>query len=47
MDWYSDEGACVVPFRVSWVDYGAEDFSIDWCQNVENIYMEDVGFTWN
>jgi hypothetical protein len=47
MDWYSDEGACIVPFKVSWVDFGQEEFTIDWCQNVKNIYMEDVGFTWN
>jgi len=46
MDWGSDEGNCVVPFRVSWVGYEAEKFSVDWCK-VKNIYMKDEGFTWD
>ena len=47
MDWNSNEGSCVVPFRVQWVDYGAEDFKIDWCKGVSNIYMRDKGFSWD
>jgi hypothetical protein len=44
MDWYSNEGACVVPFRVSWDDWGAQDFKLDWCKGVRNLYMKDEGF---
>lgn len=47
MDWYSNEGNCVVPFRVSWDDYGADDFKLDWCKGVSNVYMRDKGFTWD
>ena len=47
MDWGSDDdGTCVVPFRVSWVGYEAEKFSVDWCK-VSNIYMKDEGFAWD
>ena len=46
MDWGSSEGKCVVPFRVSWVGYEAEKFSVDWCK-VHNIYMKDNGFTYD
>ncbi len=47
MDWFSNEGDCVVPFRVSWDNYGADDFKIDWCKGVDNIYMKDKGFSWD
>lgn len=47
MDWFSNQGDCVVPFRVSWDNYGADDFKIDWCKGVSNIYMKDKGFTWD
>lgn len=47
MDWYSNEGNCVVPFRVSWDDYGADDFKMDWCKHPSNIYMKDKGFSWD
>lgn len=46
MDWGTDEGNCVVPFRVSWVGYETEQFKVDWCK-VSNIYMKDQGFTWD
>lgn len=46
MDWGSDEGNCVVPFRVGWVGYEAEQFKVDWCK-VSNIYMKDDGFTYD
>lgn len=47
MDWFSNEGNCVVPFRVSWDNYGADDFKVDWCKHPQNIYMKDKGFTWD
>ncbi len=46
MNWHSNAGDCVVPFRVSWQDYGAEDFKVDWCK-VSNIYMRNQGFRWD
>jgi hypothetical protein len=45
MDWNSNEGNCVVPFRVSWDDWGAQDFKLDWCTGVRNVYMNDSGFS--
>lgn len=47
MDWNSNEGNCVVPFRVSWDNYGADDFKLDWCKGVSNVYMKDKGFSWD
>ena len=47
MDWFSSEGDCVVPFRVSWDNYGSEDFKIDWCNQPKTIFMQDQGFSWN
>ena len=47
MHWASDEGDCVVPFRVHWRDYGSEDHRLDWCKGVSHVYMKDKGFTWN
>jgi hypothetical protein len=47
MDWNSNAGNCVVPFRVRWVDYGSEDFKVDWCKGVSNIYMKNKGFSWD
>lgn len=44
MDWGSSEGACVVPFRVGWVGYEAEQFKVDWCK-LKNLYMKDEGFS--
>ncbi len=46
MDWGSAEGNCVVPFKVSWIGYDAEQFKVDWCK-VRNIYMKDNGFTFD
>lgn len=41
----SDEGACVVPFKVSWEDYGmSEQFNVDWCKKPKSISMLDEGF---
>lgn len=47
MDWNSDEGDCVVPFRVSWEGYGTDEFKLDWCKGVKNVYMLDKGFRWD
>ncbi|MET3613182.1 hypothetical protein ABID16_001487 [Rhizobium aquaticum] len=47
MDWFSNEGACMVPFRVSWDDYGADDFGLDWCKHPRNVYMQNKGFSWD
>lgn len=48
MLWNSQEGSCVVPFRVSWVDWGTQDFTMDWCaNNPTNVYMKDKGFDWD
>jgi len=46
MDWGSDEGNCVVPFRVAWKGYEAEKFSVDFCK-VHNLYMKDQGFSFD
>ncbi|MCY1644604.1 hypothetical protein [Methylorubrum sp. SL192] len=47
LDWNSNDGDCVVPFRVKWRDYGADDFKLDWCKGVSNVYMKDKGFTYD
>lgn len=47
MDWFSNQGSCVVPFRVSWDSYGADDFKVDWCKGISNIYMKNKGFSWD
>jgi hypothetical protein len=42
----SDEGACVVPFKVTWDDYDqAEDYSLDWCKGIKAVYLKDTTFT--
>jgi hypothetical protein len=46
MDWGSDEGNCVVPFKVEWKGYQAEKFSVDFCK-VHNLYMKDSGFKYD
>lgn len=47
MDWNSDDGDCVVPFRVTWENYGSEQFKLDWCKGVRNVYMLEKGFRWD
>jgi hypothetical protein len=47
MDWNSDGGDCVVPFRVTWENYGSEQFKLDWCKGVHNVYMLEQGFRWD
>ena len=46
MDWKSNAGDCTVRFRVSWVDYGAEEFRADFCK-LRNLYMLNDGFRWD
>jgi hypothetical protein len=48
MQWNSssDQGACVVPFKVTWDDYsGAENYSLDWCKGIKSVYLKDDTFT--
>jgi hypothetical protein len=46
--WDSQSGDCRVPFRVTWIDWGSQEFTMDWCKsNPSNIYMKDNGFTWD
>ncbi len=48
MYWNSQSGDCTVPFRVTWVDWGTQSFTMNWCNNnPSNIYMQDQGFTWD
>lgn len=47
MEWNSDDGDCVVPFRVTWENYGSEQFKLDWCKGVRNVYMLEKGFRWD
>lgn len=44
LDWNSNDGECVVPFRVSWDGYGSDDYKVDWCKGIRNIYMLNEGF---
>jgi hypothetical protein len=32
MDWNSDEGDCVVPFRIIYKDVETEQYKVDWCK---------------
>jgi hypothetical protein len=42
----SNEGACVVPFKVTWDDYDqAENYSLDWCKGISAVYLKDTTFT--
>ncbi len=42
----SNEGACVVPFKLTWDDYDqAEIYNLDWCKGIKNIYLKDNTFT--
>lgn len=43
LDWNSNAGDCVLRFRVSWVDYDAQEFRTDFCK-VKNLYMLNEGF---
>jgi hypothetical protein len=42
----SDEGACVVPFKVTWDSYDtAEIYKLDWCKGIKSVYLKDDTFT--
>ena len=40
MDWNSDEGDCVVPFRIIYKDVETEQYKVDWCK-ISNIRVHD------
>ena len=46
MDWGSNEGSCVVPFRVLYADVQTEQYQVDWCK-VHNIIVTDTSVTYN
>jgi hypothetical protein len=46
MDWGSNEGKCVVPFRVIYAEIQTEQYQVDWCK-VKNIMVSDTDVTYN
>lgn len=46
MDWGSNEGNCVVPFRVIYAEIQTEQYQVDWCK-VKNIVVSDTDVTYN
>jgi hypothetical protein len=46
MDWGSNEGDCVVPFRVIYAEVQTEQYKVDWCK-VHNIIVTDNDVTYN
>jgi hypothetical protein len=44
MDWQSDEGDCVVPFRIIYKDIETEQYKVDWCK-ISNITVHDDSVT--
>jgi len=46
MDWGSNEGSCVVPFRVVYAEIQTEQYQVDWCK-VHNIYVTDTNVTYD
>ena len=46
MDWGSNEGSCVVPFRVVYAEIQTEQYQVDWCK-VHNINVSDTDVTYN
>ena len=44
MDWQSDEGDCVVPFRIIYKDIETEQYKVDWCK-IGNITVHDDSVT--
>ena len=40
MDWQSDEGDCVVPFRIIYKDIETEQYKVDWCK-ISTITVHD------
>jgi hypothetical protein len=44
MDWQSNEGDCVVPFRIVYKDVETEQYKVDWCK-ISNIRVHDDSVT--
>ena len=44
MDWQSDEGDCVVPFRIIYKEIETEQYKVDWCK-IHNIRVHDDSVT--
>lgn len=44
MDWQSNEGDCVVPFRIIYKDIETEQYKVDWCK-ISNITVHDDSVT--
>ena len=40
MDWNTDAGNCVVPFRIIYKDIETEQYKVDWCR-ISNIRVLD------
>ena len=40
MDWNTDAGDCVVPFRIIYKDIETEQYKVDWCK-ISNIRVHD------
>ena len=46
VDWGTNEGKCVVPFRVIYAEIQTEQYQVDWCK-VRNIVVSDTDVTHN
>ena len=44
MNWNSDTGDCVVPFRIVYKDVETEQYKVDWCK-ISNIRVHDDSVT--
>jgi hypothetical protein len=44
MNWNSDKGDCVVPFRIVYKDVETEQYKVDWCK-IGNIRVHDDSVT--
>ena len=44
MDWNTDAGDCVVPFRIIYKDVETEQYKVDWCK-ISNIRVHDDSVT--
>ena len=42
MDWNSNEGNCVVPFRIIYADVETEQYKIDWCNEHLSLMTSEV-----
>jgi len=40
MNWNSDAGDCVVPFRIIYKDIQTEQYTVDWCK-ISNVRVQD------